>query len=96
MTIGKVAAGKCGVVHDVKRCTKLCHSPRVKLHFVRMSASCFFGFDILDLDFWVKVDSVKQPVQSNSMGAGHVSHRRTSAFDDHLYHSFVVFENVQL
>ena len=29
------------------------------------------------------------------MRAGHVSHRRASAFDDHLYHSFVVFENVQ-
>ena len=30
------------------------------------------------------------------MRAGHVSHRRTSAFDDHLYHSFAVLENVQL
>ena len=30
------------------------------------------------------------------MGAGHVSHRRASAFDDHLYHSFVIFENVQI
>ena len=30
------------------------------------------------------------------MGAGHVSHRRTSAFDDHLYHSFVIFENLDL
>ena len=55
-----------------------------------------FGFDILDLDFWVQVDSVKKPVKSNSVGAGHMFHRRTSAFDDHLNHCFVVFENVQL
>ena len=30
------------------------------------------------------------------MGAGHMSHRHSSAFDDHLYHSLVVFGNVQL
>ena len=42
MAIGKVAAGKCGVVHGVnKRCHKLCHSSLVKLPFVKMSASWF-------------------------------------------------------
>ena len=32
---------KYGVVHDVKKCNKLCHSSRVKLPFVGMSASWF-------------------------------------------------------
>ena len=61
-----------------------------------MPASLFFGFDILDLDFWVQIESVKYPVQGKSVCAGNVSHRRTSAFDDHFHRSFVVFEDVQL
>ena len=42
-----------------------------------MSASCFFGVDVLDLDLGVQIDLVKQPVKSNSVGSGHVSHRWT-------------------
>ena len=42
-----------------RRCNKLCHSSRVKLPVVKMSATLVFGFDILDLDFGVQVDSVK-------------------------------------
>ena len=61
-----------------------------------MSASWFFGFDTRDLNFWVQVESVKKPVQGKLVGAGNVSHRRTSAFDDHFYRNFVVFEDVQL
>ena len=55
-----------------------------------------FGVNILNLDFGVQVDSVEQPIKSNSVGSGHVSHRWTSSFDDHLDDSFVVFKNVQL
>ena len=45
-----------------------------------------FGSDVFYLNLGVQIDSVELPVQSNSVGAGHVSHRRASAFDDHLYH----------
>ena len=55
-----------------KECNKLCHSSRVKLPFVRMSASWFFGFDILDLDSWVQVDSVNSPEHLGGCGT-HVS-----------------------
>ena len=38
----KVATSKCGVVHDVNRKpNRLCHTSRVKLPFIRMSASWF-------------------------------------------------------
>ena len=58
---------------------RLFHSYRVKLPFVKkMSASWFLVFD---LDFRVQVDPVKQPIMRNPVGSGHVSHRRTSAFD---------------
>ena len=50
---------------------------------------------IFSLDFGVQVDYVQQPIERNSVRSGHMSHRKTSAFDDHLDHSFTVFKNVQ-
>ena len=45
--------------------------------------------------WWIQIDSVKQPIQRNFVGSWHVSHRWTSASDDHLDHCFVVFKNAQ-
>ena len=68
------------------------HSSRVKLAVVSMSASWFFGVNIIDLDLAVQVDSVRHSNRRNSVGSGHVSHCRTSAFDDHVDHRFTVLE----
>ena len=54
-----------------------------------------FGINILDLDLWVQVDSVKQPIKRDPVGTGHMSQWRTSAFHNHLDNCFVVFENVK-
>ena len=63
-----------------------------------------FGWDIcdlrrgvnkLDLCHRVKVDPVKQPTKRNSVCAGNVSHRPTSAFHHHLGHRIVVFKDEQ-
>ena len=70
------------------------HSSRVKLPLVNMSASWFL--DIFDLDSWLQVDPVKQPITCNSVDSWHVSHCWTSAFDNHLDNCFVIFKNVQL
>ena len=51
-----------------------------------------FGIDILDVDFEVQVDSIKWPVQRNSVSSGYVSHHRTSAFDNHLDYCFMVIK----
>ena len=32
------------------------------------------GVDVFDLDFGVQIDSIEQPVKSNSMGSGNMSH----------------------
>ena len=40
--------------------------------------------------------SSNQSIKSNSVGPGHMSHRWTSAFDDHFNHSFVIIKDVQL
>ena len=57
---------------------------------------CQLGVNVFDLDFGFQMDSVEQPIKSNSVGSGHVSHCRTSSSNDHFDHGFVVFKNVQL
>ena len=54
-----------------------------------------FGVRVFDLDFWVKVGPVKQPIERDSVGSGNLSHRRTSAYNDHLDYGFNVLESVQ-
>ena len=54
-----------------------------------------FGVNIFDLDLGFQVDSVKQPIWSNSVGSGHMPHRGTSAFDNHLDHGLVVLKDIQ-
>ena len=51
------------------RCNKLCHSSRVKLPFVRMSASWFLDSTYVIWIFASKLILSKKPVQSNSLGA---------------------------
>ena len=56
-----------------------------------MSASCFFGVNVFDLDLGVQINSGRQqPIKSNSVGPGNMSHRWTSAFHNHFYYSFIV------
>ena len=45
-------------------------STRVKLLFVNMSASSFFSCQRFWFEFWVQIDSVKQPIKCNSVGSG--------------------------
>ena len=39
-----------------------------------------FGVNVFDLNFGVQIDSIKQPIKSNSVGSGHMSHCRASSF----------------
>ena len=50
-------------------------------HFV---CELVFGVDVFDLDLVVQIDSIKQPIKSNSVGSGDVSQCKTSAFNDHF------------
>ena len=54
-----------------------------------------FGVNVFDLDLGVQIDSIKQPIKSNSMGSRHMSHCRASSLYDHLDYCFVVFKNVE-
>ena len=51
--------------------------------------------NVFDLDFGVQIDSIKQPIKSNSVGSGSMSHCRASSLYDHFDHCFVVFKHTQ-
>ena len=67
----------------------------MKFPWVKMSASWVFGVNVPDLDLGVQIDSTKQPIKSNSVGSGNMSHCTTSSLYDHLDHCFVVFNDLQ-
>ena len=54
-----------------------------------------FGVNVSDLNLRIQVDSVSQPIKSNSVGSWHMSHCWTLAFDYHLDHGFSVLKHVQ-
>ena len=53
------------------------------------------GVNIFDLNLGVQIDSIKQPIKSNSVGPGNMSHCWTSAFHYHLDNGFIVFKHIQ-
>ena len=63
---------------------RLFHSSRVKLPLGQNTSMLVLGVNKLDLDFRVRINSVEQPIQRNSVGSGHVSHRWILAFRDHF------------
>ena len=86
-----MAARRHRRIHDVEQTEKmipLITGPKTIGHRI---CELVFGVNIFDLDMWVQFDSVKQPIRRNSVGPGHVSHRRTYALDDHFDHCLVVF-----
>ena len=76
---------------NVEQTQKIFHSSRVKFPLASI-CELVFGVDILDLAVGVQIDSVKQPMKSNSVGSGNMSHCRASSFYNHLNHCFVVFK----
>ena len=54
-----------------------------------------FGVDVFDLDFGVLINSIVQPIKSNSVGSRDVSHCRTPSFNDHFDYSFIVLKHTQ-
>ena len=54
------------------------------------------GVNVFDLNLGVsKINSIKQPIKSNSVGPGNMSHRWTPAFHYHFDNSFIVFKHIQ-
>ena len=53
------------------------------------------GVDVFDSNFGVQINSIKQPIESNSVSPGNMSHCKTPSFNDHFDHCFIVFEHIQ-
>ena len=66
-----------------------------KIPFCQDVCKLVLGVDVLNLDFGVQIDSIEQPVKSNSMGSGNMSHCWTPSFHDHLDYSLIVFKHIQ-
>ena len=75
--------------------SRLFHSSLEKLPFCQYVCELILGVNISDLHFGTTIDSVKQPIKSNSVGPGNMSHCGTSTFDNHLDNGFVFLEDVQ-
>ena len=46
-----------------------------EISFGQNVSKLVFGADIFDLDFGIQINSIKQPIKSNSVGPGNMSHR---------------------
>ena len=92
----KMAARKHRKVHDVEHTKKMVPLITREITLSQQVHKLVFGVHMFGLDFGVRSDPIKQPIQRSSVDSGHVSHSRTSAFDDHFDHRFIVFKNIQL
>ena len=68
------------------------HSSRVTLHLVRMSANCFLVSTYFIWIFGSKLILSNNQSRATLWVTGYLSHRRTSAFHNHLDHCFIVLK----
>ena len=66
-----------------------------EIPFCQDVCELILGVNVFDLDFWVKISPIKQPIKSNSMSSGNMSHRWTPAFHNHFDHSLIVLKHIQ-
>ena len=66
---------------DVMKIKKIVPLIAREFSFCQYVCKLVFGVDILDLNLGVQINSVKQPIKSNSVDSGNRSHCRASSFD---------------
>ena len=66
-----------------------------KISLCQYVCELVFAVNVFDLDLGVQIDCIKQPIKSNSVGSGNMSHCGASSLYDHLDHCFVVLKDVQ-
>ena len=83
------------VMANVKQIQQMIPLITCEIPFYQDVCEMICGVDVFDLDFGVQIDSIEQPIKSNSMSSGDVSHCWTSAFNNHLDYSFIVLKHIQ-
>ena len=54
-------------------------------------SSSWFGVDVLDLNFWVRIDSIEKPIKRNSVGPGNIILITASFVLKHIQQSFLMW-----
>ena len=80
---------------DIEQSQQMIPLSRLKFPLVKMSASWCLVSMYFDLDFRVQNTSIEQPIKSNSVSSGDVSHCRTSPFQNHFNYNFIVLKHTQ-
>ena len=80
---------------DVEQTQKVIPFITCEISLCQYVCEFVLGVNVFDLDLGVQIDSIKQPIKSNSVSSGNVSHCKASSLYDHLDHCFVVFKDIQ-
>ena len=65
---------------DIKQTQKMIPFVTCEVSLSQHVCELVFGVDVFDLDLVVQIDSIEQPIKSNSVGSGNMSHCGTSSF----------------
>ena len=80
---------------NVEQAQKMIPFIKCEISLCQYVCELVLGVDVFDLDFGVQINSIKQPIKSNSVGPGNMSHRWTSTLHYHLDHGLIVFKHIQ-
>ena len=80
---------------DVEQHKKIVPFVTCEITFGQNVCELMFGFTVSNLNFRIKINPVKQPIQSKSVGQEYMSHRGTSTFSYHFHHGFIVLKDIQ-
>ena len=80
---------------NVKQAQQMIPLITCEISFGQDVCELVYSVDVFDLDFGVQINSIEQPIKSNSVSSGNMPHCRTSPFNDHLDHSFIVLKHIQ-
>ena len=69
---------------DVKQTQKMFPFITCEIFLGQYVCELVFSVNVYDLDFGVPIDSIEQPIKSNSVGSGYMSHCRVSSLYSHL------------
>ena len=79
---------------DVEQTQKMIPFITCEISLCQYVCELVLGVNVFDLGFGVQIDSIEQPIKTNSVGSGNMSHCRASSLYDHLDHCFVVFKRI--
>ena len=80
---------------DVEQMQKMIPFFTCEVSLYQCVSELVFGVNVFDLDLRVQIDSIKQPIKSNSVSSGDVSHCWTPAFDHHFDYRLIVLQDIQ-